>query len=330
MPSHPRVISALMALALASLCTGCLARQVANDGVNARQALLDMYTDQVMDNLIRAHDNLPFVQVQYSDVTVQDADLVGSTLAVNWPVQATTYGATGNASRSRTMSFVANPISDQNDIYDAYLTFANDPGLFIVTCDDPGEAAHICRKHDKKYYWVPVEAGPMFLNLAMITTFKRGPESVPPGAYEVTIVDVKVEAKNGINPKTGERKYPMLPADLIEATLTFSESLPNGDATMIAKLTDGRTFQIPLHFITKDIKDGVEQEVKQGDLTTKLKTADWSPQKTLYTDLDLRGARARIYSQNYPATTQVIGSHPLQRINSNLNYIRNLPQVNKL
>ena len=60
--------------------SGCLARQIAKDGTDFRQALLDMYTDQAMDNLIRARNNMPFVQVAYRNLLVQDTDKLSGKL----------------------------------------------------------------------------------------------------------------------------------------------------------------------------------------------------------------------------------------------------------
>lgn len=323
MTSRARLSCVLALLAMTMSLSGCLARQVTRDSVNARRALLDMYTDQVMDNLIRAHDNLPFVQVAYSDVTVQDNDQFGSTLMGNWP--GTMWGASGNASRSRTLSVVANPIVDQNDVYDAYVTFANDSGLFVVTCEDPGAAAHICRKQNGVYYWVPTEAGRLFLELALTTTFKRGPESVPPGAYEVKIAGVtEVIKTNPMNPVTKKLRIPNAPADLQNAVLTFDNPVPSGDATLVAKLTDGRTIRIMLYEIpTKKNDDSTIVDIIAGSPTSALKTQSWSPQIKGYTENDLMGAKARLYSHDFPADAPV-PSAPLQRINSNLNFLRNV------
>ncbi|MDB5343215.1 MAG: hypothetical protein JWP89_1592 [Schlesneria sp.] len=232
--SQARFIKIVGSLLTCVSLAECLSRQVARDSVSARQALLEMYTDQVLDNLIRAHNNLPFVQVAYSDVTVQDNDQLGSTLTGNWP--GSMFGATGNASRSMTLSVVANPIVDQNDVYDAYIGFANDPGLFMVSCDDPGCAAHICRKQDGVYYWVPSDAGPLFMDLAMRTTFKRGPESVIPGSYDVVISEVSITKTNPIGESTGKPVLPNAPADLQNAIITFNAPVPSGDATLVAKL----------------------------------------------------------------------------------------------
>src|SRR5690242_2608426 len=72
------------ALAAVALCaSGCQATQMAHDGINFRQALLSMYTDQAMDNLIRARTNMPFVQLEYKDLLVQVTDQYFGELANN-------------------------------------------------------------------------------------------------------------------------------------------------------------------------------------------------------------------------------------------------------
>src|SRR5580704_10943044 len=56
--------------------SGCLGRQVASDGSTFRQALLDMYTEQALNNLICARTNQPFVQLAYRDLNVTDLKMV--------------------------------------------------------------------------------------------------------------------------------------------------------------------------------------------------------------------------------------------------------------
>ena len=50
------------------LLSGCQAAQVARQGNNFRQAILDIYTEQALDNLIRARIGMPFVQLKYRDL----------------------------------------------------------------------------------------------------------------------------------------------------------------------------------------------------------------------------------------------------------------------
>lgn len=324
-----RPLLLLLWVPLVLLSSGCLARQVTNDGVKLRQSLLDMYTDQLMDNLVRAHDNMPFVQVSYGDLTVLDNDQYGANASGSQsltetlfdPIQrvyATMFSGMGTVNRSRTMSFVANPVTDQNDIYDAYVKFANDPSLFVVSCEDPGCAAHLVRKHHHKYYWIPAAAAPKFLELSLLTTFQRGPEAVPSGAYEVNIVGVEVlKPKQALDPKAA--------GDLIAADLTFSASVPNGTATMVARLTDGRTIRMGLKGRDMVILDDKKVDLPDGKLTPVLRTYFWSPKTKGYTEHDLMGAKARIYSHEFPADAPTPSVLPVEQIRASVNFLKNQP-----
>lgn len=117
---------------LAVLCCGCLARQVARDGKDFRQAVLDIYTDQVVDNLVRAKEGLPFVPLAYRDMLVQDSDSIGGSaedtyldkrnpeanaLGVLTAIKreiSNTFKVGATAKRDRLMSFKADPITDKN------------------------------------------------------------------------------------------------------------------------------------------------------------------------------------------------------------------------
>jgi hypothetical protein len=171
--------------------TGCLARQVTNDGTGLRQALLDMYTDQAMDNLIRARENRPFVQLAYSSLSVQDQDKTITTAAGNEgdfshntatdvtkavPVTTVTgfigkFPFGGSGERDRTLSFHADPITNQNSIYESYLRFANNPMLLVTSDQKPTCQVYICRKCSGKWYWVPMEGGNEFMKLVLTTSF---------------------------------------------------------------------------------------------------------------------------------------------------------------
>jgi len=45
------------------LLTGCRARQLCQDQDRIRCCVLDLYTNQIMDNLVRLHQCLPIVQM---------------------------------------------------------------------------------------------------------------------------------------------------------------------------------------------------------------------------------------------------------------------------
>src|SRR5262249_13931118 len=131
--------------------------------------------------------------------------------------------------RKRQMNFFADPVTDQNEVYEAYLCFANDSRLFRVTADPPPEcAAHICRKKGCRYYWVPLDSGQAFLSLVLLTSFGYGKSKDIESYYDRTIVTVE--------------KVKTLDNEGFSAEITFAKGkeTPNGDGTMVVPLENGR------------------------------------------------------------------------------------------
>ena len=58
-----------VALCCVLLASGCATRQLCGDEEKMRCCLLQLYTDQLMDNLIRASNGLPIIQLDYTDLT---------------------------------------------------------------------------------------------------------------------------------------------------------------------------------------------------------------------------------------------------------------------
>jgi hypothetical protein len=208
--------------------------------------------------------------------------------------------------RKRTMALNADPITDQNDIYERYLAFAHDPNLFVASDDPPPCPVHLQKKCGRKYYWVPAAAGPAFLDLVLRTALMRGPETVPPvpAAYEVKIVQVLEVGKVGRG-------------DLTNATLVFDKAVPNGEATLVVDLTDGRRIRVPLWPVGKDAEG---KRLQLGQPTNRLEV-QWSPQREGFTENNLRDRPARIYSRDYPP--EAPAPNPvLRQISTNVNQIR--------
>jgi hypothetical protein len=303
-----------------SICLGCLGRQIAQDGKSLGQAILDMYTDQVMDNLVRARSNMPFVQLKYSQIQATDSVDLTATGAVDQTIatagglvlDAVTrtltndYKAAATGDQKRAMNFTADPITDQNDIYLKYLAFANNPSLFVVGDTKPSCPVHILRKCGHKFYWVPSEAGPAFLELALQTTFMRGKEDgvVTLAAVAVKIVDV-------------EHPDPIIGRDAINAVLLLDKSVPNGPATLIVDLESGRKVRMDIWPLRPQ---SGQKPVDLGQPTTRFE-AQWSPKKDQVKVGDLTGRPARFYSHDFPPEVQP-PSPILQSINTNLNTIR--------
>jgi hypothetical protein len=301
------------------LC-GCQAVQVARDGESFRHALLDMYTDQAFDNLIRAREGLPFVQLAYRDLLVQDTDTLSGGANAGWSEAGMhgtggagvftsisrmfghTFGLNETTSRAKIMSFYADPVTTENDVYETYLSFASDPNLLMVSDAKPG-CAVICRRQcGHKWYFVPAEAGPAFQSLVLKTSLLRGPETAPPGAYEVQITALKAQ--------------PAARGDSVVATLTFSADVPNSVGLMVFKL-DGRTVKIPVApiFTTEDNKP-----IDEGAPTRRLE-AQWSPKLRGVAPDDLLNKKVRIYSYLYPPEAPLPSPVP-QRVLDALGRIR--------
>ena len=260
-PRHKYFRHALAITALAITTSGCFLHQVANDGVNFRQSLLDMYTDQIMDNLIRASQNRPFAQLSYRSLIVTDFQMEKLSVSDEAdPTHSHTLAATTgalltsmrsftdkvvfgvNGERDRTMEFTSDPVTGQNDVYEDYLAFASDPTLFRVSHQEPRCGFHIKKKCGDRWYWVPADAGGVFLQLALKTTFMRGAETPPPFSWDATIASMEPGwgSNAGPHPEPSQYNY----------TFTFQDSVPNDNALtgfhMIVELDDCRELSIHL------------------------------------------------------------------------------------
>jgi hypothetical protein len=240
---------AITACIIFLFCAGCAVPQVANDQDRLRGALLDLYTNQVMDNLIRTYNCMPIIQVDYTNaqgmVTVAASGTFGENQTVTnstvTAIPALTQAVTrtistmisGSLSASNTnqITLSAAPLITADEVYDAYVAFVYETkysgtektlaptGKLVVTPDTPPPgAAHICRQYCKQYYWVPVEHRAEFLNLALVTTAQRGKTLEPPVAYSVNVIDAIQDSP--LDPKTGTDP-------LLWAVLKLDTSIPN-------------------------------------------------------------------------------------------------------
>ena len=227
-------------LAVTLLCTslliGCQHQQMAYSGSAFRDALLDMYTEQAIDNLIRAYTGQPYVQLQYRDLLVQDTDVLEGTAGFNYNLRRTVGISTvlerlaaigGKANRSVQMTFHADPVTDAPTLYDEYLDFAFNPFLFCASCDKPTEPVHIMRKRDGIYYYVPCHAAADFQSLAMRTSVRR-PAAVQDFAGLQCAVLGTEKLPGAEEGETGEY------------LVHFAKLVPNDDATLIVTVDNTR------------------------------------------------------------------------------------------
>ena len=187
----------------------------------------------------------------------------------------------------------------------SYLNFAKNPSLFFASCEKPSCRVHLLRYQDERYYWIPCEAGPAFLDLVLYVSQMRSratPETVHT-PYEVKINQVlEHEAVFG--------------RDVSNATIVFDKPVPNGEATMIVLLDKGRKVPMSLWPVSKDD----QKVVKLGEPTNRLKV-QWSPEKDRVSVQQLPQRTALIYSHDFPKEAPV-PDPVLKQIASDINQIR--------
>jgi hypothetical protein len=235
----------LLACTLTMCLAGCATRELCGDQDKIRCCLLDLYTNQIMDNLVRASNGMPIIQIDYTNATSQVT--ISQTGTVSDQVQrtrmsvltlaaASSYAITRStvntlmgmfsASNSNQVAVTGTPVTTSNEVYDAYLHFLTLPGsLQSGPCPPPEGAAQICRKCGDQYYWVPIEYRKEFFGLALVTTAQRGKPITAPDAYEVTLQQVIGDP------------VPVAP-DEYQVTVAIDKKIPNDSGRVV--LSDGK------------------------------------------------------------------------------------------
>lgn len=198
---------------IASICliafTGCAVTGVHNDQANLRIAMVNLCSNQVMDNLVRASNGLPIIHLDYTNgntqVTMDVNASVGETgvntrtntlaaLTMSSALVVRTFANTiaGSLGLAHTnqVGVTATPVTTNNHLYDEYLSFLTIPGSLVVTdCAPPEGAAHVCQKFHDQFYWVPVEFRDQYFELAAITTAQRGKSLLPMDPFFTVTLD---------------------------------------------------------------------------------------------------------------------------------------------
>src|SRR5207244_4456318 len=111
-----------------------------------------------------------------------------------------------------------------------------------------------------------------------------------PPEYEVQIVQVL-----NVTPVGGD-------LDATNATLVFDKQVPNGEATLVVDLDDGRRVRAALRPFSRDADD---KPVALGQPTSRL-DIQWAPKRDGFTERNLVGRPARVYSRDYPSEAPVL------------------------
>lgn len=253
MPAAFRVI-AVAVFALTSL-GGCRAHQLQQDQDAIRVAVMDMYTNQIMDNLVRAHNGYPFVQMQYKSITgtVGHNGSVGASMA---DVGSRLMNISLGGRQSNQLTVTANPVVDNDAVYLAYVDFVRpEAGNFFSTCDPPPcGAAHISVCCGNMHYWVPADRKHEFLRLSLATSvMSKGGGIRIPENFTTTVVELsdpknakslvlgvgKIEADKKAETMKGPKKQSFT------LKVRFQDYLPANSGTMTAKV-DGQKYTFNL------------------------------------------------------------------------------------
>jgi hypothetical protein len=278
MPTGARLATLAVALLVVTQA-GCRSRQLANDQDQFRHALLGMYENQIMDNLIRAQNGLPFIQLDYTNITgtITDTgsgnigfapastdthvvDLIAKARSLTHTFTNTgTYGASG--SRMSQLTVTANPVLDSAEVYNAYLAFLDKTGGLIRSCDPPPPgSAHMIRRCDGVYYWVPAQFRKEFLDLALKTTALRAQPLQAPTAFKTTIAGARLNA---------DLENPALPAKH-SLRLDFTDDVVEDIGTMKVSLTIRGTAMTLLFPVMPVVNPGPGEAVAPGEKTKRL------------------------------------------------------------
>jgi len=265
-----RFAAVLFALIIAVASPGCAVTEARYDQDKIRTALLDLYTNQVIDNLILAANGMPFIQLDYSNatatVTINQNATIGGTEQVtasrplNMAARAAavarglqsgwTYSVGG--ANTNQIAVTANPAINNDEIYDAYLEYLSEPGSLRMSCDPPPKGvAHIYRKWRDNYYWVPIEYRMEFLRLALLTTAQRGRRLLPvPDFYAVNIRAITDSFSSKFDKQNG----------VIQLTVKIDKKVPN-DTGRVDFDINGKTVSFQVNQFSSTADDPLKPDI---------------------------------------------------------------------
>jgi hypothetical protein len=202
----------LLGILICGIClSGCAVHEAHKDHDLIRSTLLDLYTNQIMDNLVRTSNGLPIIQLDYTNASAQvtlmstigtmDNQATTATNLLNLPAATlaatrtlmTTLAGNASATNSNQVSIGAVPLITSNDVYDAYISYMDsekNPDGLKVTCNPPPkEVEPLCKKFNGMYYWVPTYKRKEFFALALATTAQRGKALQAPDKFYTISLD---------------------------------------------------------------------------------------------------------------------------------------------
>lgn len=234
---------------------GCAAVPLYREHNQFRGLLLQLYDDQIMDNLVRTKLNLPIVQLDYSNITgtvtlTATGMLGGSQEDASGAIKNFfEYSLTGK--QKNQMTLTANPVLNDFDVYEAYLWFVHDvEGLEV---DDGTKTCHRRHEYAGTTYCVPAEKAGDYFALALRTTVLRGKPVTAPDTITASVASVGSKAEC-INRETQDGKV-VCTAEFVD--IEFDNNIPNVPYTIAkAVMPTGKEFST-FHLRLYEAKNGV-------------------------------------------------------------------------
>ncbi|UUO08962.1 hypothetical protein M4951_11730 [Blastopirellula sp. J2-11] len=259
-------IRLLCAVLVAVALVGCHAtKPLRRDQDDFRQALLEMETNQIFNNLVRAKRGLPIIHVDYdriSGVVTQtgNAQIGGSYTDIVGGAVTRVLSPSVSGKQDNQLGVTGNPVRDKPEVYVSYLQYlALGDGLVFTTFAPPPGSAHLCTETCDGFYWVPTHRTGDFFKLSMDVMGLRGKLLASPPYFEITLKGVsKVEP--GVRVLMQNEKLPL--GTQHEMIVELSEPLARNDSGTAAVSIDG--FIVPVLF-------SAAPGIAIGEKTSKLK-----------------------------------------------------------
>ena len=285
-----RYMKALLYLTVLSGAFGCRSTQLGNDQDHIREVVMNLQTNQIMDNLIRYRQGLPILHLDYIHMTGTVTHTASGTLggtqttvgskSLAAPVTALalshmftnvfTYGVAGTKVNQLTVT--AEPVNTAPEVYRAYQKFMKVDEHLMETADPPppgcalpglvrssaecgGQSCSHRKHHSVVYYWVPSSFKKEFQSLALNTVAVRGQ------ATEISpYIDVMVKSVDpaGLQAPTttiaatpATATTPATPArNYYSVRITFDKKVPNLPGFIITTIK-GRLYDKPQYLELK-------------------------------------------------------------------------------
>lgn len=277
----------VLCLSVALGLVGCRSAQLGNDQADMRQTLLRLYEQQVLDNLIRAREKLPIVQIDYSNMTGTLDQNAAAELSGTMTRQSNTptalfatllrfviyvVGLKASASERAQLTLTGQPVILVDSVYDEYLdALAKDPNLVEKAKEPlPDGSYHLKREfRGDTWYVANTDAKKAaFFKLYLATTVQRQTKVPYKVAVSTAIVEVgQVKRESPIQSLIELKLQDKIPND--SGTLTvFLEGVGETRYRYIARkgVPDGA----PTDRVTLNIDESERPKIKGEDLAKLL------------------------------------------------------------